>query len=238
MPNIPFPDATVPPNIGSVTTSFLSNTGNAVSDLFAASAATTQANLKSQGLVLQEEGIQLQAQGDLAEAANYDLAGTLALQNEQYTAVSTAIQQLALDRQISTTIGGQQAGTAGAGLAESGSALDLLADSASQGALAKNVLAQQGLITEAGYEEQQQSYETMSAAEKSAAAGEMNIAAQTGVLAQETVQAGQQAATGDYWSAAIKGVAAVANLFTLGGLGGGGGGGGGGGNFPSATAIY
>jgi hypothetical protein len=57
----------------------------------------------------------------------------------------------AVDRQIYQTIGGQQAGTAGAGLAASGSPLDLLADSAGQGAFAKDVLAKQGLITEAGY---------------------------------------------------------------------------------------
>jgi hypothetical protein len=35
---------------------------------------------------------------------------------------------------------------------------------AQQGALNKQVLAQQGLITEAGYEEQQQSYELMAQA--------------------------------------------------------------------------
>ncbi len=46
---------------------------------------------------------------------------------------------------------------AGAGLGESGSALDILRDSASQGALTKATLGQQGLINEAGYQEQQQS---------------------------------------------------------------------------------
>lgn len=193
--------------------STIADIGGAVSDLFAAQGVQTQANMKAQGLVLQEEGIQIQAAGDLAEATNYDLASTLALQNKQYTETSTAIQQVQLDRQIAQTIGGQKAGTAGAGLASSGSALDLLADSAKQGALAKNVLAQQGLITEAGYEEQAKSYQTMSAAERSAAAGEMNIAAQTGVLAQETAAAGQQAAKSDFVSSLFKGAAAIATLF-------------------------
>ena len=53
---------------------------------------------------------------------------------------------------------------AGAGFAESGSALDLLRDSASQGALAHAVIGQQGLITEAGYEQQRQSYQIMQGA--------------------------------------------------------------------------
>ncbi len=144
---------------------------------------------------------------------NYELPAGLARQNEEYVKESTAIQQTQLDRQIYQTIGGQQAGTAGAGLAASGSALDLLADSAAQGALAKDVLAKQGLITEAGYEEQAQSYDTMAAAGRMAYAGEMGIAAQTDVLASETQQAGKVAATGDFISSAIKGVAAVASLF-------------------------
>ena len=62
------------------------------------------------------------------------------------------------DRAIEKTIGGQQAEVAASGFGAAGSALDLLRDSAAQGALHKAVLAQQGLITEAGYEEQAKSY--------------------------------------------------------------------------------
>jgi hypothetical protein len=80
-----------------------------------------------------------------------------------------------LDRQITLTIGGQRADVAGAGLKESGTALDLLRDSAAQGALAKDVLARQGVIQEAGYEEQAQSYDVMSGAAKYAAAGEEDM---------------------------------------------------------------
>jgi hypothetical protein len=45
-----------------------------------------------------------------------------------------------------------KADIAGGGFAASGSGLDILASSASQGALQQSVIQQQGLITEAGYE--------------------------------------------------------------------------------------
>ena len=245
-----------------------SDLSGAATDLFAGFGAQTQANLKAQGLQITAEGtligaqgtqltaqgtiitaegtelgaqeLRIKAQGDTAEATGYDLASALARQNEAYVVQSTAIQESQLSRQITATIGTQKAGVAGAGLASSGSAVYLLADSASQGALAKNVLAQQGQITEAGYEEQAQSYDTMSAAAKMAASGEtsiagsmnaiatqqqgiaagqMNIAtAETGIAGQQmqlaaaTQAAGSTAATGDFVGAALKGVAAIATL--------------------------
>ncbi len=85
---------------------------------------------------------------------------------------------------------------AASGFASSGSALDLLRDSAAQGAMTKAVLGQQGLIEEAGYEEQAKSYQLMSSAANMAATAD------------------EKAATGMYFSAAIKAVAAVASMFT------------------------
>jgi hypothetical protein len=67
------------------------------------------------------------------------------------------------ERQVYQTISQQEAGVAGGGLAESGSALDLLRDSASQRALSYAIIGQQGLITEAGYQEQHDSYTRMAA---------------------------------------------------------------------------
>jgi hypothetical protein len=151
--------------------------GGAVSDLFAADADRSK------------------AQGDRFEATNYDRAAVLAGQNEQFTETSTAIKQAQLDRENFKMLGGQQADVAGAGFAASGSALDLMRDSASQGALTKAVGAQQGLITEAGYKEQQDSYNTMSQAARMAADAE------------------DSAATGADWTSAIKGVAGIATLF-------------------------
>jgi hypothetical protein len=184
----------------------------AVSDLFAGFAAAQNAKLAAAGLNLQAGGLRIKAEGDIAEAQSYDLASALASANKQYTIESTTIQQAQLDRQINQTIGSQQAGTAGAGLAASGSALDILADSASQGALAHEVLAKQGLITEAGYDEQAKSYDVMAGAARMAAAGEMSLAAQTDTLAQQTVAAGQKTETMDFISSAAKGAAAIGML--------------------------
>ena len=198
-----------------------SDLGGAVSDLFAGMGASDNANLKAQSDLIQAEGIQtsangtriqaqgtqiqsqgiaisadllrLQAQGDLAEASEYDLAGNLANANATFTAQSTAIQQTQQDRALYQSLGTTQAGVAGAGFAESGSAMDVLRSSASQGALTRAVLGQQGLVTEAGYQEQAQSYATMSAAARATAAGETTIAGQTDVLSSETARiAGQQ----------------------------------------------
>lgn len=178
--------------------STISDIGGAVSDIFAGFGASAQANLKAQGL-------DIQAQGDLAEGENYDLAATLAGQNAQYTEASTAIKEAQLDRQNTLTLGGQKADVAAGGFAASGSSLDLMRDSASQGALTKAVAGQQGLIQQAGYEEQQQSYRTMSAAAKSTAAGLEN-------LATETEEAGKTSEIGDFLSGAVKGIAGIASL--------------------------
>lgn len=151
--------------------------GGAVSDLFAA------------------QGDQAKAQGDILEGQNYTLAATLAGQNEQFAETSTEIKQAQADRQLYLQIGGQKADVAGAGFAESGSAIDLLRSSAQQGALNRAVLGQQGLIQEAGYKEQQQSYQNMAQA------------------AQVAADAEKSAATGAEIGSAIKGVAALATLF-------------------------
>jgi hypothetical protein len=224
-----------------VSSTTFSNIGGAVSDIFAGMGASAKGALQAQGIQLtaqgtrisaestrlSAQGLRLQAQGDLAESSNYDLASTLATQNEQFTAQSTRVQEAQLARTETQTIGGQEASVGGAGFAESGSALDIMRDSAQQGALAKGVLAQQGVITEAGYTEQAQSFTTMANAGRAAAAGETAIASQTDVIAGQqdqlatqqdalaaaTQNAANQQSTGDFISGAIKGVAAVASLF-------------------------
>lgn len=125
--------------------------------------------------------------GSEAEAKNYRLAAKYADQNAQFTEMSTAVKQTQATRAITLGIGETKADVAGAGFAESGSALDLLRDSASQGALQKAVLSEQGLITEEGYKVQAQSYRTMA-------------------------EYADMAATGDYIAAGVKGVAAIATL--------------------------
>src|SRR4051812_37238971 len=118
------------------------------------------------------EGHHIKAKGDLIEAGNYDMASELAQQNKQFTAGSASIKQAQLDRENYKMAGGQQADVAGAGFAQSGSAIDLLHESASQAALTKFVGEQQGLITEAGYEEQSKSFKNMAVSARYAADAE------------------------------------------------------------------
>jgi hypothetical protein len=181
-----------------VSASIFSSLGGSVSDLFGGIGAISQANLKAQGL-------DIQAQGDLAEATNYDAAAVLAGQNAQFTQSSTAIKQAQIDRQTTLAIGGQQADVAAGGFSSTGSALDLMRDSASQGALTKAVAGQQGLITEAGYQEQQKSYQTMSDAARATASGLEDIA-------NQTRNSGTITGIGDFISGAIKGVGAIASI--------------------------
>jgi hypothetical protein len=157
------------------------------------------------------------AQGDFIEAQDYTLASNLANQNEQFTETSTAIKEAQADRQLYMTMGAEKADTAGAGFANSGSALDLLRSSAQQGALNKAVLGQQGLITEAGYKEQAQSYTNM---------------AQAATIAGN---AEEEAAKGSDITAGLKIAAAVFSVIP--GEGGGGGGGGGGSSVGDPTQI-
>lgn len=217
-----------------------SDLGGSVSDLFAGFAASAKGSLQAQGLDITAEGTDISAEssqisaeslrtkaaGDIAESNNYDIAANLAGANEAFTEQSTRVQEAQQARQVTQAIGGQEAGTAAAGFSSSGSAGDLIRMSASQGALARGVLAQQGTITEAGYTEQQQSFETMAATGRATAASELDIANQTDTIAgQQTNIANQQRqlavatqnaannqATGDFISSAIKGIAAVASV--------------------------
>lgn len=157
--------------------STFSDISGAASDLFAASGDRSKADF------------------DFAEAKNYGLASTLATQNEQFTEQSTAIKEAQQQREAMGAYRGVEASVAGAGFAQSGSALDILRDSASQGALTKAVMGQQGLITEAGYKEQAASYQNMEGA------------------ANEAGNAENQAATFADISAGIKGAAAIGTLF-------------------------
>lgn len=128
--------------------------GGAVKDLFSGFAADTK------------------AKGNLLQAQQYDLAQKFALQNKQFAETSTAIKDQQTQRSVESVIGQQQADVAASGFASSGSALDLLRDSMSQGALTRAAVGQQGLIEEAGYQEQADSYAIMAQSARLAAAAE------------------------------------------------------------------
>jgi hypothetical protein len=157
--------------------SFFSNAGGAVSALFEADSLRTK------------------AAGQRAEAGEFLLSAQYAEQNKQFTEQSTAIQEAQASRAINKTLGSQQAEVAASGFANSGSALDIIRDSATQGALKHAVLAQQGNITEVGYEQQAQSYRFMADAANMAAG------------------AADKAAQGATYAAMFKGAAAITSLF-------------------------
>jgi hypothetical protein len=142
---------------------------------------------------------QAKAQGDFLEAQNFNAAASLAEQNSAFTATSTAVKQAQLSRGITQTLGGQEADVAAGGLAESGTALNVLSSSASQGALTQAVAGQQGLITEAGFQEQATADENE--AEAATIAGNSENSSSLG----SDIMAG------------IQGVAAVASIFVTGG---------------------
>jgi hypothetical protein len=101
------------------------------------------------------------AKADELEQGQYTEAAAYAGQEEQFAKESTALKVAGESRDLLLAQGRTSAAVAGAGLAESGSALDILRENAQQGALQQAVTGQQGLITEAGFAEQQQSYLTM-----------------------------------------------------------------------------
>lgn len=178
----------------------------AASDLFAADADRFKAT-----------GLRIKAQGDAFEGKNYDLAASLADQNAQYTEYTTNIKQQQQDRTTFQALGNIQSEVAGSGLKMSGSALDVLHESAANGAITKEVLGVQGQITEAGYLEQGDSYRNLSKAAAFAVEGD-NLAA----------DAADHAAVGAETTAGLKSAAGVfslvtdvAGLFTGGGLLGG-----------------
>lgn len=215
--------------------------GSAAADLFTGLGASAKGKLSADALRinaqstrigasstrLTAESLRTKARGDLAEADNYDLARDLARENEAFTLQSTRLQQNQLDRSITQTIGGQRASVAAAGFSSGGSALDIMRDSAAQGAIAHGVIGQQGSIAMAGYEEQAKSFETMSKTGRATAAAEMisadktdaiagqqdAIAAQQDQLARDTQKVADDSVFGSYVSAGIKGAAAVASIF-------------------------
>jgi hypothetical protein len=141
-------------------------------------------------------GAEAKGQGDLLEQQNYLQAEKLANTEAEFTKQSTAIQEMQQSREISKSLGQTTADVAGAGFATSGSAIDLLRESAAQGAITKQVTQQQGNITEQGYKEQAASYANMAAAAGIAAGAE------------------SKAATMDFMGAGIQGAAAIGTLNT------------------------
>lgn len=103
----------------------------------------------------------LGASGARAAAGSYGEAADIATENAALTKEATAIKLMQTEREIYKTLGAEKADTAGAGFASSGTALDLMRDSASQGALTKGALSINGAIQENAYLEQANQFRSM-----------------------------------------------------------------------------
>jgi len=112
------------------------------------------------------------AKGAYASASSYGEASNIAEQNALLTREATKIKEQQLQRQIYQSLGATKAQVGGAGFAASGSALDILKSSASQGAITKAMVSEQGAITELSYEEQAAQFRGMQNAALSTAQGE------------------------------------------------------------------
>jgi hypothetical protein len=130
-------------NVGSV----FGDLGGAVSSLFGAKAA------KAQG-------------------KSYNEASTIALENVGITRSATALKELTEGLDITRARGAQRAQIGGAGFAESGTALDLLAASATRGALTKAMTEEQGAITANSYAEQAGLYKGLADSANASATGQ------------------------------------------------------------------
>jgi hypothetical protein len=201
-------------------TSGVSSLSTAASDLFAGmyTAPAEQAAAKAQVAMANASASAdiLQGQGDILEGQTYGEAASLATLNAQYTAQSTAIQESQAQRQLYTSLGAQAAAAGGSGSSGGGSAADIIRNSAQQGALNRSVIQQQGLITEAGYAEQanaftlqQQAANVAAEAQQASAAGETEAAGDY----QKEADLFGESATGDFFSAALSGVAGLAEGF-------------------------
>jgi hypothetical protein len=99
--------------------------------------------------------------GSFAAAGGYSAAAKYAKQSANLSLASSAIKQTAEERQIEKVIGGQFQDVRGSGFEFSGSSLDIARDSASQGAISKAVIQEQGQIDYNNYMAQSKMYSSM-----------------------------------------------------------------------------
>lgn len=109
--------------------------------------------------------------GSLQEAKGYEKAAKIEESNAQLAGASEQLQLFQTQRQFERAQGATQAGLAGAGLAASGSALDVLRMGAEQGALQKQIVSTQGQIQIQNFEQQAEADKALASAAKAGAAG-------------------------------------------------------------------
>lgn len=173
--------------------------GGAVSDIFGGQE-------RADGMRIQATGTRLKAYGDRMAADNYDLSAGFADTNQEFTRQATAIKLAQQDRQLYLGLGTTQADVGAAGFTMGGSALDLMRAGAQQGALTRQVLGQQGLISEEGYKVQGTSYRNMATAARYAADIEDQMASEQDSLANK-IESDSMITGG------IKAISGIASIF-------------------------
>jgi hypothetical protein len=210
----------MPDNSASLFTGGISSISAGVSNIFAgvfgAPAQAAAASAQAAAAAAAAQADILQGQGAAIEGQAYGEAASLATLNAQYTAQSTAIQEAQAQRSLYMTLGTSRAAAAGSGSAGGGSAGDILRSSSQQGALNAAVIGQQGLITQACYQEQAASYNLMQQASNvtqqadiASATGEQEAAAEY----QQEAQLISESGTGQIITGAIQGLAGMAETF-------------------------
>lgn len=139
-----------------------------------AGGASVQSGFNSAGMAVNSlfgaKASKEMAAGYRMSAETYGAAAGLARDNAKIVGKSTDLKLMQTDRQLYDVLGGQASDIAGAGFAASGSALDLLADSTTQGELTMSLIELQGEIDENAYKMQAQAYEGQAALANSQAA--------------------------------------------------------------------
>jgi hypothetical protein len=137
-----------------------------------------------------------EAGGAAAEAGQYQIASGIGSENAQTALISGQLQQFQETRQLMQTVGAQKAGIAGAGFADSGSALDLARSSLQQGLLQNQVLGVNANLQAGGYLEQSAATAaTGAAATAAAAAANANATAANN---QASISSALAASTGNF----------------------------------------
>lgn len=110
------------------------------------------------------------AEGYKQESQAYTQAAGYAQSNVDLAEEAKTIKMYQTQRQIDSTIGAQRVAVGASGFAESGSALDILRSSMSEGALAEGLVGVQGEINAEGYRAQKA--QDLGLAKQSAAAAD------------------------------------------------------------------
>jgi hypothetical protein len=125
--------------------------------------------------------------GDLQEASAYNTAAKYSQINATIEQESERIQTTQAQRHLNQVLGAQQAEAGGAGLASKGSILNVVRNSASQGALQKAIIQEQGQIKVEGYEQAAAQYKSMASAADTAAIGSF-ISAPLSIFSDERLK--------------------------------------------------